>query len=445
MGDLSHARYLFSDGTPVTAQHIAECLGDQNTNHSNAQSSLGAITVTATNGVTVRIESERATHVMDAVLAEWPFVVYTKDPDGNFVFTGPFVIGSFSEEQIDLVPNDFCPEASQRSPIMLKNFADGHDLADSVKNLDVVMGSHLPIDTLPDLRSVDGVNIKSFEVGHHYMIFYNTDTLDDVRVRQAFDLAIDRTALSQALAGGHATRNLFRDTSPFFSDDSDPHGDRSASEALLSEAGWTLSSNGKREKDGSALTVNLVAYPLRPGLVTMQPIIAESLMSLGVTVNSILTGQDWPETQQIIDDRSFDMLMWAQHTLPAGDPLWFLSTFFRSDGGSNHANIQSAAIDSRIDSLSLVEQHDERVFLAQATQQTIHDLVPVSNLVTPFWHVSLSDRLANYEVWGSDYYAIRPDLIVVPKVQSGSSRTGQGLLVSTLICSLTTFLVLLFS
>ena len=25
----------------------------------------------------------------------------------------------------------------------------------------------------------------------------------------------------------------------------------------------------------------------------------------------------------------FDMLLWAQHTLPAGDPKWFLDTFFR--------------------------------------------------------------------------------------------------------------------
>ena len=54
-------------------------------------------------------------------------------------------------------------------------------------------------------------------------------------------------ALSQALAGGKATRSLFPDYSPYFSDASDQHGDLTAARALLDEAGWTLS-GGKRSK-----------------------------------------------------------------------------------------------------------------------------------------------------------------------------------------------------
>lgn len=239
------------------------------------------------------------------------------------------------------------------------------------------------------------------------MVFYNTDTLQDVRVRQAIDLALDRNALSQALAGGHGTRSLFPDVSPFFSDDSDPHGDLDAAELLLDQAGWTLDSNGKRTMNGQQLTINPVAYPHRPGLVIMQPVIADTLTSLGITVNSIRTGQEWPEKQKIIDDRSFDMLMWAQHTLPAGDPLWFLNTFLRSNGGRNFANFQSDSLDARLDSLSLAEEHNQRILLTQAAQKAIHDEVPLSNLVTPFWHVSVSDRMADYDPWGSDYYVIR--------------------------------------
>jgi len=36
----------------------------------------------------------------------------------------------------------------------------------------------------------------------------------------------------------------------------------------------------------------------------------------------------------------------------------------------------------------------------------------VSNLVTPYWHVGLSQRMSTYQPWGSDYYVIRPDLFV---------------------------------
>ena len=144
----------------------------------------------------------------------------------------------------------------------------------------------------------------------------------------------------------------------------------------------------------------------------MQPVIAKTLEALGIAVNSVVTGDDWSETQQVIDDRSFDLLLWAQHTLPAGDPLWFLSTFFRSDGGSNHANLASPTVDSQLDILSVVEERNERVLSTLAAHTAILEEVPVSNLVTPFWHIGLSDRMLGYEPWGSDYYIIRADLFV---------------------------------
>jgi peptide/nickel transport system substrate-binding protein len=406
--------YKFSDGTPVDAQHVVDALTDLNTNNDSAQSSLGVMTVTVgADNHTVRIVSERPSHVMDAVLAEWVFTVFMKDADGNFLFTGPFAVEAFGSDKIELVPNPHYIDGKSldRPSIELQKFADGHDLAEAAKNNEIDIGFHLPIDTLVHLREMDGVNVKSFEVGYHYMMFHNLDSISDVNVRKAIDLAIDRTALSQVLSGGTGTRSLFPDYSPYYSDDSDPHGHADDAAALLDEAGWTLNADtGKREKDGEPLTITLVAYPHRPGLVIMQPVIADSLEALGFEVNAIVTGMDWGETATIMSDRSFDLLMWAQHTLPAGDPLWFLSSFFRSDGGNNHANLQSTDVDAMLDSLSNAEVHSDRVELAASTQEEILSNVPVSNLVTPFWHVSLSDRMADYKPWGSDYYVVRADL-----------------------------------
>ncbi len=422
--------YKFSDGSPVDATHVAEALMDLNRNNDSAQSSLGAMTVTTSGDQKVRIESERATHVMDAVLAEWVFVIYTKDGSGNFLYTGPYIVQSFGSDAIELSPNRYYDSQSLLRPfIRIQKFSDGHDLALGAMNGKVDIGFHLPIDTLPELREADGVRVKSFEVGYQYMMFHNIDSLQDVNVRKAIDTAIDRIALSQALSGGTATRSLFPDYSPYFSDESDQHGDADSAAALLEAAGYVLNADGKLEKDGELLAVNLVAYPHRPGLGIMQPVIADSLEDLGFTVNTILTGMDWSETSTIINDRSFDLLLWAQHTLPAGDPMWFLSSFFRSDGGNNHANLSSATVDTMLDNLSLVEDHQERVALTASTQTAILTTVPVSNLVTPFWHVSLSDRMADYEPWGSDYYIIRPDLMpqivetdgVADKNSSGSS------------------------
>lgn len=368
---------------------------------------------------------------MNSVLAEWPFVVYFNDTEGNILYTGPYVIDTFGEDQIGLVPNTNYAAYQQRPLITLKKYPDGEALANATMNKEIDIAFHLPHDALPNLHTVEGLTIKSFEVGYHYMIFHNIDTLQDVRVRKAIDLAIDRNDLTQALAGGTGTRSLFPDYSPFFLDESDPTGDSDGARALLEEAGWMLNDNGKLTKDGAEIAVNLVAYPHRPDLAIMQPVIAEVLTSLGMTVTTTLTGDNWDETQQIIDARSFNLLMWAQHTLPAGDPLWFLNAFFRSDGGNNHSNFTSDSVDSLLDVLSVSEGHEARVASTADAHQAILDEVPVSNLMTPFWHVGLSERMKDYEPWGSDYYIIRADLLMPASEEtpSESSIVGQGKLV----------------
>jgi peptide/nickel transport system substrate-binding protein len=401
--------YKFSDGTTVDAEHVAKCLQELNDKNGAATSSLGKMIVTAVEGK-VRIESEKVSHAMDAVLAEWVFVVYRVDDEGNFVYTGPYVIKHFAPgDHIDLVPNSLYDGASTRTNFELKQMSGEH-MAGNLTEGKLDIAFHLPIDTVADVRKAKGVRIKSFEVGYHYMMFHNTHRLEDVRVRKAIDLAIDRTALSQELKGGKGTRSLFPDYTPFYTDDSDPHGDPEAAAKLLDEAGWKLNSSGKREKDGTVLSIHLVAYPHRPGLAIMQPVIAESLKDLGMDVDTTLTSMDWDETAKIMNDRTFDLLMWAQHTLPAGDPLWFLNNFFHSDSGSNHARIASDEINADLDKLSVAEGHSARVKAAKTAHETILDLTPVSNLVTPFWHVGLSDRMKDYEPWGSDYYVIRAEM-----------------------------------
>ena len=414
--------HKFSDGTTVTAARVAAALTELNTKNSAARASLGTMNVTASGDLKVRIESSRATHAMNAVLAEWAFVVYYKDTAGNFVFTGPYAIkaGGFAASQIDLIPNTYYAGAAARPLITLKKFSDGNALAAGVKKDEVDIGFHLPIGTLSDVRKVKGQSVTSFEVGYQYMAFHNMDRLG-LNVRKAIDLAIDRDALVAALAGGKGTRSLFPDNTPFFSDTSSPKGDAAAAKTLLDAAGWTLdNASGKRMKNGKELNITLVAYPHRPGLVIMQPIIKNALTALGITVTTVLTGQNWAETAKIINDRSFDLLLWAQNTLPAGDPLWFLSNFFRSDAGSNHAHLNSTAVDSKLDALSLAGTQTARVAASAAAQTAILAEVPVSSLMTPFWHVSVSDRMAGYKPWGSDYYVIRSDFATKTTASAGS-------------------------
>ena len=58
------------------------------------------------------------------------------------------------------------------------------------------------------------------------------------------------------------------------------------------------------------------------------------LTALGIEVTTTFTGDELSETHAILDGTTFDLMLWAQYILPGGDPLWFLSAFFRSDRGS---------------------------------------------------------------------------------------------------------------
>ena len=441
--------YKFSDGTDVTAQAVADCLSELNSVNSNAQATIGTMTVTAPSATVVRIESTISTHVMDSVLAEWVFTIYKTD-GSDYVFTGPYKIESFvAGDYIDLVPNAHYIDSKhgERHPIKIKRYGSS-DLAAAAIAGEVDVGFHLPADatTLADVRAASGVHVRTFEVGYHYMMFHNIGqnsgrAINDVRVREAIDLALDRDAISQALAGGHGTRSLFPDYTPWHQDGlGASHGDLAAAGAKLDEAGWMLdSSTGKRTKNGEDLTIDLVAYAFRPDLGKMQPAIGDALEAVGITTREIMTrdgsydntgyDDDWTEITNRLAAGDWDLLLWAQNTLPAGDPAWFLRAFFRSDGGKNHAGLNSTTVDGLLDALADEDDHAARVTATADAHAAILAEQAVSNLVTPEWHVSLSDCVVDYVPWGSDYYVIRPDLFVpaaTPCTRPQLSSDGAG-------------------
>jgi len=418
--------YKFSDGTLVTAEHVATALTRLNAENSGASASLGDMTVTALGDFQVNIQSERATPVMAAVLAEWPFVIFL-NRGSEFIFTGPYKIETIWENdpendeengQIVMAPNEHYPRASERSHLTIKNFADGESLATALAANEVDIAFHLPVDRLTEMRAADGITVKSFAVGYQYMMFHNIRRapLSDVLVRRAVDTVLDRQALAQEVRGGDATRSFFPENTPYHHEptDAELHAEVNAAGALLDQAGWLLH-DGIREKDGQQLTLHVVAYPQRPGLAIMHPVVGAALESLGISVNLTLTsGEGWDQLDAIMEVKDFDLLMWAQHTLPAGDPQFFLSHFFRSDSDSNHAGLNSPEVDNLIDALSLADTQTDRVMATTSAHRAIREQVPVSILITPDWHVGVSSRQADYSPWGSDYYIIRADFGLTP-------------------------------
>lgn len=399
---------FFSDGTPVTAEAVADALNRTSENNPSARATAGRLTFAAVDSDTLNVSTEQPTTILPSILAEWAFPVY-KMAGESPVFTGPFAVADFEPGgSIEMVPNTHFRGAEDRPNVTLRRIADGQSLALAFASGELDMAFNLPVESLAMLEATEGDTV-SFPVAYQYMMWMNTTSpaLADARVRRAIDLAINRADLVTAAQAGVPATGAFARSFPFAAQEELPF-DPEAAAVLLDEAGWAAGANGMRAKDGAPLELVLYAYPQRPDLVTFQPVVRAALAEIGIAVTTQVT--ESPGDQA--GSGEFDLFLWAQHTAPAGDPGLFLSLFFETDASRNYSGWSNADYDALIAELRAEGDPQARIDLALDAQKLIAAEAPVSFLVTPEWHVGLSPALAGYEPWGSDYYVIRSDLMV---------------------------------
>lgn len=397
----------FSDGSPVTAGALADGFEHTFANNKAALASGGMLTFEADGDLTLKVTTEKPVPFIQSLFAEWPLIAYRPDGDGA-VFTGPYRIADFdADASIRLEPNRHFLGADSRSTVEFRRFADAQamTLALEAGQLDLAFG--LPPEVVSRLKASDDITIKSFPVGYQYLAFFNTDRppLDDVKVRQALDFAFDRNELAAAINGGEPATGAYAAYFPFAGKEPRPT-DLAKAEALLEAAGWLKGSDGMRKKHGQPLRLLAITYPQRPDLVTMLPVVKAQLARIGVALDT----QVMENIQQVASEGNFDIALWAQHTAPSGDPAFFLNSMLRSGASLNYARYASPQFDAILDRFSSEGDAQNRAAIALDAQAKLFSDVPVSFLVSPVWYVGLSERLKDYQPWGSDYHVLRADI-----------------------------------
>lgn len=396
----------FSDGTVLSAEAAAVALNRTGEANPAARASAGRLTATATGPFTLTIQTERPTPVLPSILAEWAMPIY-RLTDAGPVFTGPYAVAGFEAgARMHLVPNPHYPRAEQRPEINLIRVADPQALALGLMSGELDLAFNLPVEMLEMVAGRDGITVRSFPVEYQYMMWMNTrrGPLAEPVVRQAIDRAINRQDLARAARAGVPATGAFPARFPFSAEAGTPFDPAEAAQ-LLDAAGWALGADGRRARDGQPLALTLWAYPQRPDLITFQPVVRFALENLGITVETRVT--ESPSDAARAGD--FDLFLWAQHTAPAGDPAFFLSLFLGPEGGNNFTGWSDPAFEAILAELSAEGDPVRRADLARAAQAVVAEGAPVAFLLTPEWHVGLSERMATYQPWGSDYYVIRDD------------------------------------
>lgn len=401
----------FSDGTALDATAARDALLRNAAINPRASAQTGKLTIEILSPTELRLTSEKPVSVMASVLAEFPLTIHRAEGE-RFAYTGPYRPVELQRgDHLTLEPNPFHREPGERPRVVIRRIGDPQSLALALETGEIDIAFNLAAETLARLKRRAGLTVKSTPVAYQYMMFLNTARapLDDVRVRRALDLAIDRQALIAALGFGEVATGIYPRLYPFALAEPRAH-DRAAAESLLDEAGWTRRNGGTREKDGKPLALTLTLYPQRPDFLTLAPVLRAQLEALGLRVKLETTEAITPQLQQ----RRFDLAFWAMHAAPGGDGAFVMEQYFRAGAALNFAGYASPTFDSILDSLRERQATDERTALLGALQRQLFADAPVSFLMTPVWHVGLSARAADYQLYPSDYHILRADLRVRP-------------------------------
>lgn len=399
----------FSDGSNVNAQAVADCMNEIMEKNAMATASAGVITFTAVDETTVELVTERKTTVMPSVLCEWTNVVYRTVGEGEYVFTGPYMVKNLDAGvALDLVPNPYYDEKAESRPeVTMKKFEDATAMQQAFEGGEIDMAFTITPDAALALEG-EGFLVKDIDAGYQYFALLNQGRapLDDLNVRKAINLALNREDMVSALRGGRVGNGFFAQYYDFAGETEEVF-DPEAAKALLEEAGYVDSDgDGIVEKDGEKLSIEMCTYASRPDLSTLMLLSADCLDGIGIEV----TTQIVDSIDNFLAEGNWDVAFYAQHTAPTGEPAYALNQFFRTGEGKNNNGYSNEEVDGLLDQMGDLQAGDERNALAKEIQAILAEDLPVIYLVDPQWHIAVSDRLADYQPYCGDYYVVNDSL-----------------------------------
>lgn len=427
----------WSDGTPITSDDFvftAEMYA------SEKNSPLGRGVFGADGGATVTAPDAKTVVVtFPEPYAPWPANLFGSilpahvlrpvfEADGTLdkaewntnptVVNGPFTLKEYQRGQfmiLDRNPN-YIKGAPKLEQILITFVADEAAQVAAIKAGQSDIGVFLAAADATDLQSSAPVTITTIQSGYNEGWFMNLNpesghpSLQDVKVRQAISLAINRAELITGLLNDiQEPAKSFWSGSPFEDPTLEaPKYDPEAAKALLDEAGWVVGSDSIRAKDGVSLKLRY-ATNQRGLRKDAQRVIEQYLQEVGIAVelinyeNQIFLASY--EKEGPIARGQFDVAQWAiSPQFPDPNTSRFLldeiGTAENNYVGSNWAHVR----DEELDGLLKEQRATVDVAARTAIFHKISRIVTERVYWMPLWTDrdiwSVSNRLSNVVLSG---------------------------------------------
>ena len=276
----------FHDGKPLTAEDVIFTLNRVVSNKFSGANPLGPIDMKSTRAadtltVLVRMTSPYSSFASQ-LAASWVYLYIAPvgfDP-ARPVGTGPFKFQSLTSGQRSLFtrnPHYWRSGLPYADTLEIIDFADTVSLSDSLQSGVVHAAGTLDGPTMATLANAGGVTAVPSAGGGIVPFTMRVDVppFNDVRVRQAMRLLVDRTQLIDSALDGHGTLayDVFSPFDPDFDTALVRHTDIAQAKFLLKQAGQ------------ENLAVKLTTSQIATGTVAMATVLAEQAKAAGVTIN----------------------------------------------------------------------------------------------------------------------------------------------------------------
>ncbi|GAE24659.1 oligopeptide ABC transporter [Halalkalibacter wakoensis JCM 9140] len=326
------------------------------------------------------------------------------------IATGPFQVVEFtSETEIKLERYvDYWDGAANINDVTIKFNSDGNVRALALQSGEADIAYHLPPEALDPIETSENLLVESVSSLRAHFILYNAakPALQDVNVRKAIDLLLNRPIAVSEIMNGHATaaNGPFNPNFAFASEEEPEQYNPAQAEAFLKEAGFEKNENGKLEKDGEVLTLTLATFQGRPELPLMAQYLQAEAANIGLELN-IITVENidsylWDQQDE------WDIATYSILTAPRGDGGYFLNVAYLPEGSLNPGQINIPELNELIQQLNVTADVDERVALQKQAVEIIQEDVPQSFILYPHIIVGVNERVKNWSPGTEEYYLI---------------------------------------
>jgi peptide/nickel transport system substrate-binding protein len=278
-------------------------------------------------------------------------------------------------------------------------------LALQSKEADIVYA--IPAETVEAIKKDSKLKVESIAGLRVHFLLYNQQKplFQDVRVRKAMDYLLNRESIANDVMLGHAApaNGPFNSNLPFGSKDEVTKVNMEEAKRLLAEAGWKAAADGKLEKDGKPLALELITYKGRPELPLIAQLLQSDAAKAGVTIN-IKTVED--VDTYLRENKDWDMVTYSNLSAPRGDGSYFLNSALMPGGSLNAANIRSDNLSKAVTELNSTSDVTKRVQLTQQAVRVINQEVLHSYAVYPNLIVGMNKRVVDWKPGAEEYYIV---------------------------------------